>query len=59
MVRTEQGKRLRKAYENGTMHHGFNEYRMPEIRKDNICNTITTVLKDNLIIINDKNKSKQ
>ena len=50
MVRTEVGKRLRKAYENGEIKHGFNEYRELEPRKDGVCNTITTVQKDNLCL---------
>lgn len=50
MVRTEEGKRLRKAYENGEIKHGFNEYRELEPRKDGVCNTLTTVQKDNLLL---------
>lgn len=48
MVRTEQGKALRKQYENHHLHHGFNEYRKMQI-SDEISNTITTVQKDFLI----------
>lgn len=36
MVRTEEGKALRKQYENHELQHGFNEYREPELRKDNL-----------------------
>ena len=50
MVRTEEGKALRKAYESGEIHHGFNEYREPEPRTDGLSNTITTVQKDNYIL---------
>jgi DNA (cytosine-5)-methyltransferase 1 len=50
MVRTEEGKKLRKAYENGEIHHGFNEYREAEPREDGISNTITTVQKDNMVL---------
>jgi DNA (cytosine-5)-methyltransferase 1 len=50
MVRTEEGKALRKAYESGEVHHGFNEYRTAEPRNDDVSNTITTVQKDNLIL---------
>lgn len=49
MVRTEEGKKLRKAYESGEIHHGFNEYRQAELRDDDCSNTLSTVLKDNLI----------
>ena len=50
MVRTEEGKRLRKAYEAGEVHHGFNEHREAEPRTDGVCNTITTVQKDNYLL---------
>lgn len=50
MVRTEQGKLLRRAYESHEIHHGFNEYRMPQIKDNGIANTITTVSKDNMCI---------
>ena len=50
MVRTEEAKRLRKDYEAHRIKHGFNEFRVAEPRKDGICNTVSTVLKDNLII---------
>lgn len=49
MVRTDEAKRLRKAYEAHEIHHGFNEYRKPELRTDGISNTVSTVLKDNYI----------
>lgn len=49
MVRTDEGKKLRKAYESGEIHHGFNEYRQAELRDDDCSNTLSTVLKDNLI----------
>ena len=50
MVRTEKGKELRKAYENHEIHHGFNEHRQAEPRKDGCANTLSTVLKDNHIV---------
>ena len=31
MKRTEEGKRLRKAYEAGQIHHGFNEHRVMSV----------------------------
>lgn len=49
MVRTEEGKRLRKDYELGKITHGFNEHREMEVRKDGVCNTLSTVQKDNYI----------
>lgn len=49
MVRTEEGKALRKDYESGAIHHGFNEHREMELRTDGISNTLSTVQKDNYI----------
>ena len=50
MVRTEEGKRLRKAYEAHEVHHGYNEHREAEPRTDGNCNTISTVQKDNYLL---------
>ena len=49
MVRTEEGKSLRKDYESGAIHHGFNEHREMELRTDGVSNTLSTVQKDNYI----------
>ena len=49
MVRTEEGKALRKEYESGAIHHGFNEHREMELRTDGVSNTLSTVQKDNYI----------
>lgn len=49
LERTEEGKKLRKDYESGKIHHGFNEHRMLTPRTDNKTNTLTTVGKDNLV----------
>ena len=51
MVRTEEGKALRKEYESGAIHHGFNEHREMELRKDGVSNTLSTVQKDNYICV--------
>ena len=50
MVRTEEGKRLRKAYESHEIKCGFNEHRKLEPREDNVINSLTTVEKDNLLL---------
>lgn len=50
MTRTEMGKRLRKAYENHEIECGYNEHRTAEPRPDDICNTITTIQKDYLLL---------
>lgn len=49
MVRTEEGKALRRQYENHEISHGFNEHREMELRTDGISNTLSTVQKDNYI----------
>lgn len=49
MVRTEDGKKLRKAYESGEITHGFNEHRKAEPRTDGITGVLTTVEKDSMI----------
>ena len=56
MVRTDEGKKLRKQYENHEIHHGFNEYREMDIRPDEVANTITTVEKDQYIAIKQATK---
>lgn len=51
MVRTEEGKALRKQYENHEIEHGFNEHKQPELRSDGCTNTLSTVQKDNYICV--------
>lgn len=48
--RTEYGKSIRKAYENGEIKESRHNMTELEPRKDGIANTITTVQKDNLLI---------
>ena len=50
MVRTEEGKAVRKAYENHEVKHGYNEMRKAEPRDDGCSNTLSTVQKDNYIL---------
>ena len=50
MVRTEEGKALRKQYENHEITHGFNEHRVAEPREDGCSNTLSTVPKDNMLL---------
>lgn len=47
--RTETAKKLRKDYESHKIHHGFNEFRVLRPRPDNKSNTLSTVLKDNIL----------
>jgi site-specific DNA-cytosine methylase len=49
MVRTDEGKVMRKQCENHEIRHGFNEHRKPEPREDYISNTLSTVQKDNIV----------
>lgn len=49
MVRAEEGKVLRKAYENHEVSHGYSEFKVAEPRPDGIANTLSTVQKDNYI----------
>lgn len=51
MARTEEGKRLRKKYENHEIKHKFNEYRTYEPRWGGVSGTISTVQKDNLVLV--------
>lgn len=48
--RSEEAKRLRKAYESGEIKHGYHEFHELHPRLDGKTNTITTVQKDNMII---------
>lgn len=47
---SEYGKIIRKAYENGEIKMPRSYMRQVTIRKDGRSNTITTVLKDNLLL---------
>lgn len=47
--RSEEAKRVRKQYEAGDVHHGFHELSELHPRTDGKTNTLSTVLKDNLI----------
>lgn len=48
-VRTEYGKEIRTAYEQGEIYEKRAKMREFECRPDDLCNTLTTVLKDNYI----------
>lgn len=47
--RSETAKKLRKDYEAGKVKHGFHEFSELHPRQDGKTNTLSTVLKDNLI----------
>lgn len=48
--RTEYGKSIRKEYESGNIEEKWGNMRTLQPRPDNISNTLTTVLKDNLLL---------
>ena len=48
--RTEYGKSIRKEYENGNAEEKWGNMRTLQPRPDGISNTLTTVLKDNLLL---------
>lgn len=50
-VRTEYGKAIRKKYESGEIKMSRHSMTQLEPRYDGIANTLTTVLKDNLVMI--------
>lgn len=52
LVRTEQAKQCRKQYENHEVDIPRSQLQELEIRDDDCSNTITTVLKDNLVLEN-------
>lgn len=49
--RTEYGKKIRKQYELGIIYEQRCKMRKIVPRKDGISNTITTVLKDNYLLV--------
>lgn len=48
--RTEYAKAVRKAYESGELKERRCNMRQWGVRKDGLCNTITTVQKDNYLV---------
>ena len=48
--RTEYGKQIRKAYESGEIKESRHNMTELEPRTDGVCNTITTVQKDNMLM---------
>lgn len=50
-VRTDYAKRIRKAYESGVLRERRCNLRQYDIRRDSVSNTITTVQKDNYILV--------
>ena len=48
--RSEYGKAIRKDYEKGKVDASWNEIKEYDMRKDGLSNTLSTVLKDNLVV---------
>jgi DNA (cytosine-5)-methyltransferase 1 len=57
LVRSEHGKKIRKLYENGELTEPWSSMKQLEPRTDGICNTISTVLKDNYILVKEATKT--
>jgi DNA (cytosine-5)-methyltransferase 1 len=56
--RTQYGKDIRKKYENGEVKEKIGNMRELKPREDGICNTITTVQKDNMVLVDDAKSSR-
>ncbi len=57
LVRTAYGKEIRKQYESGVLKESWASMKQYEPRTDGIANTISTVLKDNYILIREATKT--
>lgn len=57
LVRTEYGKEIRKKYEKGEVQEAWSAMKQLEPRTDGIANTISTVLKDNYILVKEATKT--
>lgn len=58
-VRTDFGKRIRKAYESGDLKISRHSFLTYEPRLDGLANTISTVTKDNLVMVIDDDPNKE
>jgi len=57
LVRSEHGKQIRKQYESGEVVEPWCNMKQLEPRTDGISNTISTVLKDNYLLVREATKS--
>lgn len=59
-IRTEYAKKMRKQYENHEWYGGWQSQKTYTIKENGLLNTISSVLKDNLLLIvedqNEQNK---
>jgi DNA (cytosine-5)-methyltransferase 1 len=56
-VRNEHGKQIRKKYESGEVTESWSAMKQYEPRKDGVSNTISTVLKDNILLVKEATKT--
>lgn len=57
LVRNEHGKRIRKQYESGEVLEPWSEMKQYEPRTDGISNTVSTFLKDNILLVREATKT--
>jgi len=57
LVRSERGKQIRKQYESGELVEPWSTMKQFEPRTDGISNTISTVLKDNYLLVREATKA--
>lgn len=57
LVRNEHGKQIRKQYESGEVQEPWSEMKQYEPRTDGISNTVSTILKDNILLVREATKT--
>lgn len=57
LVRNEHGKQIRKLYESGKVVEPWSDMKQYEPRSDGVSNTISTILKDNILLVREATKS--
>ena len=57
LVRNEHGKQIRKRYESGEIVEPWGSMKQYEPRTDGVSNTVSTVLKDNILLIREATKT--
>lgn len=57
LVRSEHGKQIRKKYESGEVIEPWASMKQYEPRTDGVSNTVSTVLKDNILLVREATKA--
>jgi len=57
LVRSEHGKQIRKQYESGEIVEPWASMKQYEPRTDGVSNTVSTVLKDNILLVREATKT--